>query len=98
VSLNSAGDYWTVEGSIRNITTGTLANLYVVSTWFDSQSEVVDSRIDLVDLKRMAPGEMSTFRSATPARPEVARLRLAFESDLGELLLAADVPIVTKPQ
>jgi hypothetical protein len=98
VYLNPTGDYWTVEGSIRNLTAGTLTNLHVVFTWFDSRNEVVDSRIDLVDLKRIAPGEVSTFRSATPARPEIAKLRLAFESELGALLLAVDAPTVTIPQ
>ena len=96
--LNSAGDYWTVEGNVKNVTTETLTNLHVVTTWFDQQSKVVDSHIDLVDLKRITPGEMSTFRSATPARPEIARVRLAFESDVGVLLLAVDSSTVTMPR
>ena len=95
MSLTSAGDYWTVEGNVTNLSSETLTNLHVVSTWFDHQSKVVDSHVDLVDLKRIAPGESSTFRSATPARPEIARLRLAFESDFGALLLAVEDSTVT---
>ena len=49
--------------------------------------------VDLVDLKQVMPGEISTFRSIARARPEMSTFRLEFQTDLGTLLTAQDISL-----
>jgi hypothetical protein len=88
--LNPAGDLWNITGEVRNLTQEGLTNLQVVSTWFDQQGRIIDVQVDLVDLKQLMPGEISTFRSVARARPQMSMFRLEFRSDLGTLLLSQD--------
>ena len=84
------GDFWNISGEIKNLTREPLTNLQVVSTWFDRQGQAIDEHVDLVDLKQMMPGAISTFRSVVRARPEMATFRLEFHSDRGTRLFAQD--------
>jgi hypothetical protein len=44
---------------------------------------IVESRVDLLDLKRLMPGEASSFMTVTHARPEMSTFRVHFESQVG---------------
>jgi hypothetical protein len=88
--LNAAGDFWYIDGEIRNLTAQSLSNLQVVSVWYDQQGAAVAQSTDLVDLKKVMPGEISPFSSATRARPEMSTFRLQFKSEIGVPLLARD--------
>lgn len=84
--LNPAGNLWHIVGEVENIGHESLTNVQVVSTWLDNAGAIVESHEDLVDLKRLMPGEVSTFMAVTRAKPEMSTFRLEFESQVGEAL------------
>jgi hypothetical protein len=92
-SLSSNGGLWSIVGEVKNLTNEPLTNIQVVSTWFDKQGVILESRVDLVDLKQIMPHEVSTFRCAVRARPDMSAFRLQFESELGAPLLMREASL-----
>jgi hypothetical protein len=88
--VNEAGDFWYIDGEIRNLTGQALNNVQVLSTWYDDQGKAVAAHTDMVDLKQLLPGETSAFRTMTSVQPSMMTYRLEFRSAVGRPLAARD--------
>jgi hypothetical protein len=85
---NLPGDLWYVEGQVQNLTKHPLTNVQVVVTWFTGTGVAIASAISLLDLERLSPGEISTYRTSQHTLIGMSTFDVEFRSDLGQPLLA----------
>jgi hypothetical protein len=87
---SDAGDLWFVDGKIRNITNAPLSNVEAVATWLDRDGLIVATDGDLIEFKRLMPGESSKFRTITRMRPGMLKFELRFRYEDGKPLALRD--------
>ena len=75
---------------MQNVSDQRLVNIQVVTTWFNRNDEKIRTEGGLIDLQQLMPGQTSRFHTLTKFQPAIARVRIAFESDLGTPLSVRD--------
>lgn len=95
---SSTGDFWYVQGEIKNLTEQRISNIQAVTTWYDAKDMRLTVDTEMIDLKTLQPGQTSPFRTISRFQPNMSRFKVEFRSQVGEPLIVRndtdDMPVV----
>ncbi len=85
------GDFWFVEGEVRNVTKSVLDHVEAISSWFDDHGVLIATDSAVIDTFSLRPGQTSRFKTMTRSRPDLSTFQIGFRTS-GTLLPAAMAP------
>lgn len=84
------GNYWYVEGQVKNVSDEPLHNVMVVATWSDKDGQFIKSDDALIDYNPIMPGQTSPFQTITSGNPAMSRYSVDFKTLMGGTLRVED--------
>jgi hypothetical protein len=87
---SETGSFHYVEGQVKNLSSESLRNVMVVSTWYDKDGNFIKSNDALIDYNPILPGQTSPFKTITSSNPAMSRYSVTFKTLLGGSLSVDD--------
>jgi hypothetical protein len=88
---SESGNYFHIEGQVKNVSGERLAGTRIVLTFYDKQGRLVTSDVTYPEYDPLMPGQSSPFKSMTAANPAIETYTVEFAARGGEQLPAMDV-------
>jgi hypothetical protein len=87
-SLGAIGNFWIVEGEVKNVSSDTFDRVEAIATWFDPSGAALAVDSAVIDAVLLRPGATSGFRVLTPVRSDLAAFTINFRDLHGQTLTA----------
>jgi hypothetical protein len=93
---SDSGNYFYVEGQVKNLTDKPLKNVAVVATWFDKEGTFITSDSALIDYNPLLPGQASPFKTITRGNPRMSKFSVEFKYLIGGTIPSRDDSVKKK--
>lgn len=87
---SESGNYWYVEGELKNISAVSLKNVQVVAQWYTKDDTFVTSDSAVVEYNPILPGQTTPFKTITRGNPAMSKFTVTFKSIFGPELSTRD--------
>jgi len=87
---SETGNYWYVEGEVKNLSDESLRSVQVVSTWYTAEDSFITSSSALIDYNPLLPGQTSPFKTITRGNPAMSKFSISFKQLLGGTIATRD--------
>lgn len=84
------GNYWYVEGQVKNISNQSLKNVTAVATWLDKDGGFIKADDAIIDYNPILAGQTSPFKTITSGNPAMSKYTLDFKTLMGGTLSVDD--------
>lgn len=89
-SFTAGGNYFKVQGQVKNLTDENLESIQAVVSVFDSEGNFIASDEALIDYNPVLPGQTSPFSVMIDGNPEIAKYRVEFKEFWGGTIETRD--------
>jgi hypothetical protein len=89
-SQSESGNYYYVEGQVKNISDRPLKSVQVVATWYDKDDKFITTDTAMIDYNPIMPGQTSPFKTITRGNPLMSRFSVDFKYIFGRTIPSRD--------